>query len=496
MTFFISPGFNLLAAVLLPLLAAIGVRLFSRHPNIREGVTLLVAALTFIQTLGIYQLHQQGTELLVTNVDTLPGLSITFRTEPLGVLFALIASGLWVITSIYAIGYLRGNKEKDQSRFFACFAIAIACAMGISFADNLFTLFICYEAMTLSTYPLVTHSGNAAAQRGGRTYIGILMGTSLCLLLPAMLWVWHLTGTLTFTEGGILSAEAEPWQAVVLFAMFCFGIGKAALMPFHRWLPAAMVAPTPVSALLHAVAVVKAGVFSILKITVYTFGPNYLQYIDGTNVIIFMASVTILLGSLVAMRQDNLKRRLAYSTISQLSYIVLATAVLAPLSIMAAALHIAAHACGKITLFFAAGSIYTASKKTLVSQLDGIGKRMPLTMLAFTIGSLSMIGLPPTAGFISKWYMILGAVEADRMAVIMVIVLSTLLNAAYFLPIIHAAFFRKEATAYTDEKVRPEHQEAPWPMVLALLSTASLTLLLFLFPEPLLHLTSQLAEIR
>jgi multicomponent Na+:H+ antiporter subunit D len=275
-----------------------------------------------------------------------------------------------------------------------------------------------------------------------------------------------------------------------MLLLYMFGIGKAALMPIHRWLPAAMVAPTPVSALLHAVAVVKAGVFSVVKIAIYIFGIDLLQAQPWTHWLLYVAGFTIIVASLIALRQDNLKRRLAYSTISQLSYVILGVAILAPISAMGAALHIAAHAFGKITLFFAAGSIYTAAHKTEISQLDGIGRRMPWTMGAFAIGALSMIGVPPAAGFISKWYMLMGAFEAQQLVAIGVIIVSTLLNAAYFIPIIYAAFFKQESA----ESTKHPHGEAPLPIVLALSATAVLTLLFFLFPQVPLELAREVVQ--
>jgi multicomponent Na+:H+ antiporter subunit D len=266
-------------------------------------------------------------------------------------------------------------------------------------------------------------------------------------------------------------------------------------MPVHRWLPAAMVAPTPVSALLHAVAVVKAGVFCVVKVIVYVFGLDLLRATPGADWLFYMAGFTIIVASVIALRQDNLKLRLAYSTVSQLSYVIFAAAILAPLSVMGAAIHIAAHAFGKITLFFAAGSIYTASHKTEVSQLDGIGRRMPITMAAFAIGSLSMIGVPPTVGFVSKWYMLQGAFDAGRMAAVAVIVLSTLLNAAYFLPVVYAAFCRKPGNSGRGAPAsdhEEEHGEAPWPIVLALSVTALGTLVLFFLPGLPLELARDL----
>ena len=340
--------------------------------------------------------------------------------------------------------------------------------------------------LTVSTYPLVAHHQDAEARRSGRVYLGILLGTSIGLQLVAIVWTWFATGTLDFREGGILNGHLEGPLVGLMLLLYVYGIGKAALMPIHRWLPAAMVAPTPVSALLHAVAVVKAGVFTVVKVAVYIFGLDYLRELAMADVALYLAGFTILMASIIALRQDNLKRRLAYSTVSQLSYVIMAALILSPLSTMGAALHIAVHAFGKITLFMAAGAIYTAAHKTKVSELAGIGRRMPWTMGAFAIGAISMIGLPPAAGFLSKWYMLLGAFEAEQFFAVVVIVLSTLLNAAYFLPIVYTAFLKPEAVGGSG------HGEAPLPIVLALVATAAGTILLFLFPGPALELAGLL----
>lgn len=478
----------IIAALVLPLFGAIGIVLAGKLPNLREGITLGTAGLLFACVAQLLAPVLAGSRPAVTLLEPLPGLPIAFEVEPLGMLFALTASGLWIVNSVYSIGYMRGNKEQHQTRFYLCFALAIAAALAIAFAANLLTLFLFYELLTLVTYPLVTHAGTEQAKRGGRVYLGILMGTSVLFLLPAVIYTWHLAGTTDFRVGGILPAGMDKGEVAILLALFMFGIGKAALMPFHRWLPAAMVAPTPVSALLHAVAVVKAGVFTVVKVVVYVFGIDALA--GATDWLVAIASFTIVAASLVALKADNLKRRLAYSTVSQLSYVILAAAILAPLSVVGAALHIAAHACGKITLFFAAGSIYTAAHKTEVSQLDGIGRRMPWTMAAFGIGALSMIGLPPAAGFVSKWYLVSGAIQQAHWFALAVVLLSTLLNAGYFLPILHRAFLRPLST----EALAHPHGEAPLPIVLALMLAAGANLALFFFPEVPLALARQLVQ--
>jgi len=481
----------ILFTLFMPLVGAV-FSVATKNKKLREICLLVVSGALFINMINLFSLGAKGALPPVVITDIMPGLSLTFFIDPLGILFGLVASFLWIVTTVYSVGYMDGNKEAHQPRFFAFFAISIFAAIGIAFAGNLLTLFLFYEILTLCTFPLVTHHGTLEAKKSGRTYLGILLGGSIVFFLPAMIWTYHLAGTLDFDVGGILNGKITPLSAGFLLLLFTFGVGKCAVMPLHRWLPAAMVAPTPVSALLHAVAVVKAGVFTFVKIIIYIFGAENLRGLIDQNWfaggwLVYLAGTTILLASIVALRQDNLKKMLAYSTISQLSYVIMAAAILAPKSLIAAGFHIAAHAVGKITLFFAAGSIYTASHKKNISQLDGIGKRMPYTMAAFTIGAISMIGLPPAVGFLSKYYMLVGAFENGQFFAISVIILSTLLNAAYFLPIIFKAFFGVEKRP---KNFKP-HGEAPTRIVIALSITSALTLGLFLFPDIFLWLSLQ-----
>jgi multicomponent Na+:H+ antiporter subunit D len=487
-----SPETLVLAAVLIPFVGALLIPLFHRAPNLREAVTLSTAGALFVAVASLLGPVLAGARPEALDIQVVPGLVLAFKVEPLGLLFALVASALWIVNSIYSVGYMRANGEPRQTTYYVCFAVALGSTMGIAFAKNLFTLFLFYEALTLSTYPLVTHRADAEAMRSGRTYLLLLLGTSLVLLLPAIVATWVLAGTIDFAPGGILAGKASGLVIGLLLALYAFGIGKAALMPLHFWLPAAMVAPTPVSALLHAVAVVKAGVFTVVKVVVYVFGVDALAGSLHAGWLAYVAGATIVLASLVALRQDNLKRRLAYSTVSQLAYVVLAAAILTPISLVGAALHIAAHAVSKITLFFAAGSIYTAAHKTEISQMQGIGWRMPWTMGAFAVGALSMIGLPPTAGFLGKWFMLTGAMQTSQWFAVGVIVLSTVLNAGYFLPILVTAFQREPAANPHTEKYA--HGEAPWPIVLALTATAVGTIALFWLPDVPLALARSMLE--
>ena len=487
-----TPQMLLQLTLLLPVLAMIGVLACGRWPNVREGISIASGMLLLLVVCNIYRLHSGGGIIEVFWFELIPGLALAFTLEATGLLFALIASFLWIVTTVYAIGYMRGHHEQNQTRFFACFALAIAAVMGIAFAENLFTLFIFYEVLTLSTYPLVTHAGTEQARKGGRIYLTILLSTSIVFFLPAIIATWALSGTTSFTPGGVFGPDVSMLVLGTLLALFVFGIGKAAMMPFHRWLPAAMVAPTPVSALLHAVAVVKAGVFTVFKVGVFIFGLDTLAAIPMTQYLLYLAGASILLASLVAMRQDNLKARLAYSTVSQLGYITLGVLLATESGVLGSAMHIATHAFGKITLFFCAGAILVASHKSEISQMRGLGRAMPITMAAFFIGSLSIIGLPPTGGTWSKWYLVLGTLEADQLVLMGILMLSSLLNIAYLLPIPIRAFLPKGGRAGDGSHEDTGMHEAPWPSLLAIMVTALGCLLLFVWPQPLFDLVNQI----
>ncbi|MYA34096.1 MAG: monovalent cation/H+ antiporter subunit D family protein [Gemmatimonadales bacterium] len=472
-------------ALAIPLAGAVLIALLGRWPNVREAVTLAtgVALFWFVASLVPHVLAGEMPGVLM--VRLLPaGLSLVLRLEPLGMLFALVASGLWIVTSLYSIGYMRGHAEAHQTRFYVCFAVSISAAMGVALAGNLLTLFLFYEVLTLSTYPLVSHHGTPKAMRGARTYLGILVSTSVAFLLLAVAWTWVVAGTLDFRVGGILAGRASDGVLLVLLALFVFGTGKAALMPVHRWLPAAMVAPTPVSALLHAVAVVKAGVFTIMKVVIYIFGLDLLTSTGISVWLMYAAGFTVIAGSLVAMAQDNLKRRLAYSTVSQLSYIVLGAALANAWGVVGGSMHILMHAFGKITLFFCAGAIYVAAHKTEISDMRGLGRAMPITMAAFLIGALSVIGVPPLGGSWSKWYLALGALDAGQILLVAVLMVSSLLNIAYLVPIPIRAFFSKPA----DGSDPPRFREAPAFCVAALSFTALGCIVLFFFADDVYRL--------
>jgi len=477
--------------IILPLLATVGIAATGRNSNLREGVTIVTSLVVLYLVINLYLGLKAGEKITVQWWELLPGLQISFSIEPLGMIFALIASFLWLITTVYSIGYMRAHHEKNQTRFYICFAIAISSVMGIAFSGNLFTLFIFYEILTLSTYPLVTHAGTEKAKRGGRIYLGILLSTSVAFFLLAIVGTWFVAGTLEFTPGGVFDSTVNTTVAGILLVLFIFGIGKAAIMPFHRWLPAAMVAPTPVSALLHAVAVVKAGVFTVLKVCVFIFGIDLLQILPSTQFLLYLAGASVLLASLVAMRQDNLKARLAYSTVSQLGYITIGALLASSVGIIGGSMHIAMHAFGKITLFFCAGAILVAAHKSNISEMRGIGRQMPITMVAFFIASLSIIGVPPAGGSWSKWFLLMGTMEAAQWILMVVLMISSLLNIAYLLPIPLRAFFPGRGVVDNGAGIR----EAPLPSLIALCVTAAGSVALFIYPQPLYKLATAILDI-
>lgn len=465
-------------ACLASLLAVPAIVFFRREPNLRESASLVAGVVKFVLVLSLLPLVSSGKQAECTLFEILPGVPLAFRVDGLGLLFALVASGLWILTTLYSIGYMRGLGEHSQTRFQAFFAVSLCATLGVAFSANLLTLYLFYEILSLATWPLVTHHQDKEARGGGRTYLSYLLGTSVGFVLPALIFCYLRSGSLDFTAAGFLAGKVSHWEALIVLLLFVFGFAKSGLMPFHSWLPGAMVAPTPVSALLHAVAVVKVGVFCVIRVVTGVFGTEFLRAENLGTVVAWIAAFTVIVSSLIALSQDNLKRRLAFSTIGQLAYIVLGVALLSPNGVTGAALHIASHAVGKITLFFCAGAIFVATGKKYLSQMEGLGRRMPFTFLAFFLGALSIIGFPPAFGFLSKFYLVTGASQADQPWLLAVYLVSTILNAAYLLPPVWRAFFpRGKAPAFQWSQVA----EAPAFCLLPLCLTALLTVALFFF---------------
>ncbi|QXD33453.1 monovalent cation/H+ antiporter subunit D family protein [Candidatus Pelagisphaera phototrophica] len=482
-------SFTPVLASLVSLLAVLPIVLLGKRPNLREGATFLAAFIKFGLVVSMLPTILAGSTIEFTVWEIVPNLAIAFRVDGLGMLFGLVASSLWIVTSLYSIGYMRGLKEHSQTRFFTFFAISLSATIGVAFAANLFTLYLFYEMLSLATYPLVTHHQDKEARTGGRTYLTYLLSTSIGFVLPALIFVYVKTGSsMEFSSSGFLSGHITASEALILLLLFTFGFAKSGLMPFHSWLPGAMVAPTPVSALLHAVAVVKVGVFCILRVFTGVFGTDYLQDLDIATVVAWIAAFTIVASSLIALTQDNLKRRLAFSTVGQLSYIILGAALLSDRAVTGSMTHIAMHAVGKITLFMCAGAIFVATGKKYISQMDGLGRKMPITFAAFSIGALSVIGLPPTGGLISKFYLVTGAMDAGQSALLVIFLISTILNAAYLLPIGYRAFFPKDPQLAKQPFSWKTTEEANWQCITPLSITAVLAIILFIKPQFLLQL--------
>ena len=472
-----------LYAVLAALIGAILVSMAGRKPNFREGLSTVAAVIMFLIIASMVPDVLAGKMLKCMVFDILPGVSVTFRVDAFSMIFALAASFLWIIAVFYSMGYMRGLNEHAQTRFNTCFALALFGAIGVAFSDNLFTLYLFYEIVSVCTYPLVAHHQDGEGYAGARKYIVYLTTTAKGFVLPAMILIYVLTGSLDFATNistGIFPPDVNSTLVTILYICCIFGFAKNGVMPFHHWLPGAMVAPTPVSALLHAVAVVKVGVFSTTRVMLYVFGVDTMSALNLGIPTAYFVSFTILMASVIALSKDNLKARLAYSTVSQLSYIILGVALLTPTAIEGGLIHITNHAFSKITLFFCAGAIYVAAHKKNISEMGGLGRTMPFTFAAFGIASLSMIGAPPVAGFVTKWKLLVGTMEmeAHYVGILLVLLASTLLNAAYFAPVTYKAFFGKRPPGEKYEGIK----EAPLAMVIPIMIAAIISVLIGIFP--------------
>ena len=468
--------------VLISAVAALLIMRFRKNPNRREMVSVGAGVIKFILVLSMLPTIMSGQVIRCHLVEILPGLNLVFRVDGFSMIFALISSFLWILTSLYSIGYMRGLNEHAQTRYYTCFALTLSAALGVAMSGSLFTLYLFYELVSIFTYPLVMHHEDGEAFSGANKYLVYLMGTGKLFFLTALVITYILTGNLDFGPQAILTADHNSTLLILLYILFIAAIAKAGLIPLHSWLPSAMVAPTPVSALLHAVAVVKVGVFCMARVIYNVYGPQLMQHLHLILPSAIFMSATILIASMLALTQDNLKARLAYSTVSQLAYITLGFALVSVSSITGGAIHIANHAFSKITLFYCAGAIFVVSGKKYISQLSGLGRKMPITMTCFTIGAFSMIGVPGTAGFITKWFLGLGALESNHLIILIVILTSSLLNSAYFLPIIYRAFFMK---------ISPEDeglQEASPAMLVPISITAFATIALGIYPELFIQL--------
>ncbi|EHJ49430.1 NADH dehydrogenase (quinone) [Solidesulfovibrio carbinoliphilus subsp. oakridgensis] len=473
---------RVLAPLVITLLAPFALWFLRKNQDLREGVSFAAAAMAFAAVVSMVPAVLDGAVWTYHLVTFFPGVSIIFAVDGLSLIFAIVATFLWFFATSYNIGYMRSLNEHAQTRYYFCFAVAIFGAVGVAFSGTIATLYLFYEVITVFTYPLVAHHQDAEGYHGARKYLVYLMGTSKLFLLPAMILTYVQCGTLDFNladiSHGMFPPGADPKLVTITYFLFLFGLAKAAIMPLHNWLPSAMVAPTPVSALLHAVAVVKAGVFSVSRIMLSCFGVDLLANLSLGLITAYLAAFTIVVASIIALTKQDLKARLAYSTVSQLSYIIIGVAMLSPLAVKGGLLHIAHHAFAKITLFFAAGAIYVATHLKQIPLMDGIGRRLPFTFGAFAVASLSMIGVPPVSGFVTKWYLANGAISIHQDILLLALLASTLLNAGYFVPVIYRAFFRPPAPGVDHSHFK----EAPLVMVVPLCLTALISVTLGLFP--------------
>ncbi len=465
------------AAIAAPLLASVLILLVGRYENIREGVTITAAVAMLGAVLAMLPSILSGTRITVSLLPMVPGGDFALRVDAFGMVFALTAAVLWLLNSFYAIGYMRAQRERAQTRFYFCFAVAIAAAVGIAFSENLLTLFIFYEILTIITYPLVVHIETPEAMKAGRKYLAYLLIGGV-FLLAAVVLTYVLTGTTTFVPGGFLAGSGSTIVLQVLFVLFMVGFVKAAWMPLHGWLPAAMIAPTPVSAFLHAVAVVTAGVFGIVRIAGWVFGMDLMASLGLGTLLALIASFTIITASLFALTEDNLKLRLAYSTVSQLSYILLGVSMLSVAGMTGAMAHIPIHAFLKITLFFVAGAVIVSAGKECISDMKGIGRKMPVTALMFAAAAIGICGLPPLSGIISKIYLAVGAVEGGMPILLLILIASAVLNAAYFFPVIYTMMLERP----DDEVSLVTVSEPPLIMLIPIILTVAVSVLIFFYP--------------
>jgi multicomponent Na+:H+ antiporter subunit D len=453
-----------------------------KNENIREGISSIASIILFLLVASMIPTVLSGKTLIFHMFSILPGVTVTLRADAMSMIFALVASSLWTIAVFYSMGYMRAHHEHAQTRFNACFALSIFGAIGVAFSDNLFTLYLFYEIVSICTYPLVAHHQDAEGYNGARKYIIYLTTTAKAFLLPALILIYVLTGTLDFAPNistGIFPPDVNKSLVIMLYIFCLFGFAKNGVMPFHHWLPGAMVAPTPVSALLHAVAVVKVGVFCTTRVMLYVFGVDTMHALNLGIPTAYFVGFTVIMASVLALSKNNLKERLAYSTISQLSYIIMGVALLTPAGIDGGLIHIVNHAFAKITLFFCAGAIYIAAHKKDISDMGGLGKTMPFTFGAFAIASLSMIGAPPVGGFITKWNLLVGSIQAHQIGILLILIASTMLNVGYFAPITIKAFFGKRPEGETFQGIK----EAPLSMLIPILIACTVSVLLGIFPN-------------
>ncbi|MBR5524670.1 MAG: proton-conducting membrane transporter [Clostridia bacterium] len=405
----------------------------------------------------------EGTLTLLPFTDT---LSLNLRLDGAGRLFSCLAATLWPLTALYAFDYMK--HEQHLPMFYCFFTVSFGVTIGIAMAENILTMYLFYELLTLTTIPLVMHGMTKMHNRVARKYMAYSFGGAAFAFATVVFLI--LNDAETFTPGGNLTETAASPLANVLYLFAFLGFGvKAAVFPLHGWLPSASVAPTPVTALLHAVAVVKAGAFAIIRLTYYAYGTDFLAGGWAQYAVMAIAAFTIVYGSVNALRQKHLKRRLAYSTVANLSYVVFAVTLMTPAGLLAAFIHLISHSFIKIGAFFAAGAVLHYGDREYVPQLEGLGKKMPLTFACFTVFALSLTGIPPLCGFFSKWSIATAALEqASGMAMVgaAALMISAFLTACYMLSPVIKAFFPRQDAPIDGQNVKEADRRMLVPMLL------------------------------
>ncbi|MDP3013827.1 MAG: monovalent cation/H+ antiporter subunit D family protein, partial [Candidatus Subteraquimicrobiales bacterium] len=451
--------------VAFPFLMTLAIFIWGRvSAKLRNYLSILAAIGTFALSLTMVSGSLKGTIFVYKLMQIVPGIWFYFRVDQLGLVFAVTASLLWVLSVTYSVSYM--EDEHAQRRYFCFLILCLTWTLGVALSGNLFTFFIFYELFSISTYPLIVHEESPEALAAGKKYmIYILIGAAFVLF--SLVFTYVLAGDLTFNKAGLMSMEMGRDKLMVLFWTFVLGFGvKAAIMPMHGWVPDAHpIAPAPFIAILSGI-MVGMGCFGLMRSVFNIIGASIVKELGTGLILAYIVCFTIIVSSLLALEQDNLKRRLAYSTIGQMGYVILGVALLVPYSVWGGILHVVNHAFMKGLLFLCAGTIIKKLGKKNVSEMRGIGQKLPVTMGVFTIAAFSMIGLPPLAGFTSKWFLCLGSIDAPHGIIfVIVLLISSLLGAAYFLPIIYTAFFQKPLgeieTRHEDEEAKESYRQKP-----------------------------------
>lgn len=482
----------ILVAILLPIIGGVATRFISFKEQ--KQMFLFVEIYVIITSVIVWGLLLGGTTETFHVVHFINDLSISFKIDGLAMVFAGLVSVLWPLATLYAFEYMEHHER--QNTFFMFYTMAYGVTLGIAFASDMLTMYFFYELLTLSTVPLVMHTLERDAILATRKYLYYSLGGAAFALM-GLVFLMVYGDTLEFTLGGVLSMakvgdHANMLLWIYLLAFLGFGV-KAAIFPVSEWLPAAGVAPTPVTALLHAVAVVKAGVFGIIRLTYYSFGTEFLRGTWVQNVVMALAMFTAVYGCSRAVKESHIKRRLAYSTVSNLSYIIFGVTIMTPMGLVGALCHLVCHAVMKICSFMCAGAFMHQTGKKYIFDMDGLGRKMPIIFVTLGLSGAGLMGVPGLAGFVSKWNLAAAAVESKNLLAYMGIIcllISALLTAIYMMSIVMRAFF---PPIDFDKNTIRNAKDPGWKMCLPIMVCAALTILLGFFSTPLVQFFKDIA---